>query len=596
MGWTDPLKGLNEQQRSAVECTEGPVLVLAGAGSGKTRVLSHRIAYILTQQQARPWEILAVTFTNKAAAELRERVARIAPDGDKVTAGTFHSVMLRLLRREAKAVGYPSSFSVFDQDDSARLVKEILQDHQGDSNWKERRIHSHISRLKNDMVQPDQFEPAANRPIEAVVALVYKEYEKRKRKLAAMDFDDLLVMPLYLFKDNPTVLANWSARWRFLHVDEYQDTNLAQFELMRMLAGPKANFCAVGDDDQSIYGWRGARVENIFRFREVFEGTKVFRLEQNYRSTQPILDVAHAVVSGSSRREEKKLWTDRHTGAKPSVLSMNSDREEADTICERIARDVMSGKRAYRDFAVLYRTNEQSRAFENALIDRRMPYQIVGSMSFYRRREIKDALAYFRLALNPRDDISLKRIIKEPPRGIGDKTIERLIAFSRQEDISLTEALIQAADVEDLGPRAVKKCVQFGLQLQEWRNAYDRISTAQWTRLVLEGSGFLERLKEGDTFEEQHRLENVEDLLIQIREEIGDAKGGLEGFLERVSLATDIDKFDPAADNIRLMTVHAAKGLEFPVVYLAGLERNLFPLVNEFRESEHDPDEERRLF
>ncbi len=356
----DPLAGLNPEQQAAVAQTDGPTLILAGAGSGKTRVLTHRIANIVHKKEARPWQILAVTFTNKAAGELKQRVAHITPNGNEVSAGTFHSLFLGVLRRETKALGYPSNFSIYDESDSQRVIKVIL-DRFGEKDERPKAIKSGISTLKNDMVSFETADTLATSPRDKLVARVYPEYEKALKAHAAMDFDDLLLKPLNLFREYPAVLAKWSERWKYLHVDEYQDTNLVQFELMKILAGPKPNICVVGDDDQSIYGWRGARVENIFNFKDVFPGTKIFRLQQNYRSTQPILDLAHAIVSKSKIREEKKLWTNKKTGEQPIVIGVTSDLEEARQVVDRIARDVqLSGKRTFKDFAILYRTNSIS--------------------------------------------------------------------------------------------------------------------------------------------------------------------------------------------------------------------------------------------
>lgn len=589
---TDPLAGLNPQQREAVENTDGAILVLAGAGSGKTRVLAHRIAYIVHKGLAKPWQILAVTFTNKAARELKERVAAITPGGDEVTAGTFHSTMLRLLRRESQALGYPKDFTIFDNNDSVRLVKMILDEMQ-DERFRPRTIHSVISRLKNDLVSPDDFVPSPTSQIEKVVAQVYPSYQNRLKHLAGMDFDDLLLKPIELFKNHPAILHNWSARWRYLHIDEYQDTNLAQFELIRMLGGPKPNLCVVGDDDQSIYGWRGARVENVFRFKDTFDGAQVFRLEQNYRSTQPILDLAHAIVSKSSQREEKKLWTDKKTGALPHVIGLPNDMDEARGIADRIGRTVMSGKRMFRDHAILYRTNAQSRLFEDMLRGRRYPYQVVGSVGFYDRKEVRDALAYFKLCLNPRDDLALRRIIGEPPRGIGATTIDRLVEFANLRDLPLTDAMKRSEEVEGLAKRAISACSAFAQQIESWRSKMEDTPLDEWATTVLTESGYLPRLQDSKGFEDQGRLENIESFIDSLAE-YGLKGGSLGEYIEEAALATDQDKYDPTSDTVKLMTIHAAKGLEFPVVHVTGLESGTFPLQNE--DSPADLDEERRLF
>jgi len=588
----DPLAGLNEAQRQAVETTDGPVLVLAGAGSGKTRVLSHRIAHIVQQKKAKPWQVLAVTFTNKAAGELKERVAAITPGGSEVAAGTFHSTMLRLLRREAEAIGFPKDFTIFDTDDSRRLVK-IIMDEYGEERFRPRSIHTVISRVKNDLITPKVFEETADTPLEKIAAKVYYEYQRRLRLHAAMDFDDLLLRPLEIFREHPSVLMKWSERWRYLHVDEYQDTNLAQFELVKVLAGPKPNLCVVGDDDQSIYGWRGARVENIFRFKDTFPGAVVYRLEQNYRSTQRILDLAHAVVSRSERREEKKLWTDRGEGKMPKIVGVPSDMDEAREIADRIGRDVMGGNRAFRDFAVLYRTNAQSRLLEDTFRSRRYPYQVLGAVGFYDRKEVRDAVAYFKLCMNARDDLALRRVVSEPPRGIGASTLDKLIEWSKEHEVPLTEAMAKAEEIEGVVKRSATSAVRFAKQIEKWREELETMPLEKWAAHLLEESGYLPRLRAEAGFEAQGRIDNIEAFIDSIAEFA--AQGGtLPEYVEQSALASDQDKYDSASDTVRLMTVHAAKGLEFPVVIVAGLEKTLFPLQNEERES--DMDEERRLF
>ncbi len=592
----DPLAGLNEAQAAAVSQTEGAVLVLAGAGSGKTRVLAHRIAQVVQKTDVKPWQILAVTFTNKAARELKDRVAAITPGGDEVAAGTFHSIFLRVLRREAKALGYPAEFSIFDADDSARLVKMILKE-QNEDRFTPRNVHSYISRLKNDLTKPEDFEPSPHRPLQQVVAHVYGDYQQRLKQLGAMDFDDLLILPLQLFKQHPSILAKWSGRWRYLHVDEYQDTNLTQFELLRTLAHPgQPNVFVVGDDDQSIYGWRGARVENIFRFRETFENAKIFRLEQNYRSTQPILELAHAVVSKSSRREEKKLWTARKGGVKPVVLTLPSDMDEAREVADRIGKATMLGNRAFRDFAVLYRTNAQSRLFEDVFRSRRYPYQVVGNVGFYSRKEVRDAVAYFRLAVNPMDDLSLRRIISEPPRGIGATTLERLAGWSSEREIALLQAMERAEEVPGLNTRAINACRAFADKLREWGSGLPGAKgrLAEWASGLLEESGYLPRLREEKSMEAQGRLDNLEALIDSLAE-FDSTGGSLSEYLEQATLATDQDRYDPDSDTVRLMTVHAAKGLEFKAVFVTGLEKGTFPLQGD-ENRDDDLDEERRLF
>jgi ATP-dependent DNA helicase UvrD/PcrA len=629
---TDLFEGLNDAQKEAVACTEGPVLVLAGAGSGKTRVLTHRIAHIIQLKLVKPWQILAVTFTNKAAGELKQRAAEITSGGEEVAAGTFHSTMMRVLRREAGALGYPRDFSIFDSDDSNRLVKQIMKDHSEDR-FRPRTIHSIVSRLKNDLITPETYDTIAKLPMERVAAGVYPEYQKRLKILGAMDFDDLITLPIKLFREFPVTLNYWSGRWRYLHVDEMQDTNRAQFELLRMLAGPKPNLFAVGDDDQSIYGWRGAQVENIFKFGENFPGAKVFRLEQNYRSTQHILDLAHAVVAKSNRREEKKLWTDKKGGPLPVVQGAPTDIDEAREVVDRIGRATLSGKRAFKDMAILYRTNAQSRLFEDALRAARYPYQLLGGVGFYSRKEIRDAVGYFRLCLNPLDEMSLRRVISEPPRGIGATTLQKLQVFGSEHDLALFEVMEKADQVTGLGTRAVKACREFALQIRTWRKELDQaqpeISEAEidpdsaispidssekpvepkleketseekvtlegWAKKVLEESGYIGRLHNENDFEATGRLDNLDSLFNSLAEHAV-RNGTLQDYLEQAALASDQDKYDPGADSVRLMTIHAAKGLEFPCVFVTGLEDKTFPLRSPDDADSHDLDEERRLF
>ncbi|MBZ0265354.1 UvrD-helicase domain-containing protein [bacterium] len=590
----DPLKGLNGQQLQAVEATEGAVLVLAGAGSGKTRVLAHRIAHIIQKGDAKPWQILAVTFTNKAANELRERVAAIAPDGNQVAAGTFHSMMLRLLRREHKAAGFPQDFTVFDSDDSKRLVKIILNE-MNEDRFRPNYVHSAISRLKNDFIPPDQCAEEAQTPRDTMIANVYKEYQEKIARFAAMDFDDLLSRPIEVFRNHPMVLNFWSNRWRYILVDEFQDTNRVQFELVQTIAGPRGNLFVVGDDDQSIYSWRGARVENIFQFKEKFDGAQIFRLERNYRSTQPILDLAHSVVSNSIQREAKKLWTERTDGKKPTAIGLTTDIDEVREVVDRIAREVMSGKRSYKDFAILYRTNDQSQLFEDALRARRFPYQVIGALKFLDRKEIRDILGYWKLILNPRDDVALRRIVKEPPRGIGDTTIDKLVKWARENDSSLTEALSKAHQVPGLNSRAVNTCRKFGAELEKWREGLKEKDLGVWAQQMIEETGYLERLEKEGSFEAEGRIGNLERLVSSITAHAEENDTGLRGYLEEVTLATDVDRMDDSADSVFLMTLHASKGLEFPIVFVTGLEAGLFPLENQEQQVEN-MDEERRLF
>ena len=593
------LTDLNDPQRQAVEHHEGPVLILAGAGSGKTRVLTYRMAHLISSGKAAPRDIIALTFTNKAASEMRERVHKLAPESvATMWVGTFHSLFARILRREADRIGYSHNFSIYDVDDQQTLIKTILEEYNLSKQENSPKLISyHISLAKNAMISPEDYALDANHPTKQVTARVYKEYTKRLRQLNAMDFDDLLIKPIELFRLYPLVKEYYQDRFRYILVDEYQDTNRAQYLVIRELADKFKNICVVGDDDQSIYRWRGAELRNILDFEKDYPDCAKYRLEQNYRSTPAILGLAHSVVINNRERHDKRLWTAKKDGELVSVVSVYDQREEAQMIVEKIGAELRKDNRTFADFAVLYRINAQSRSLEDGLRAEGIPYTIVGGTRFYERKEIKDVLAYLRVLVNPNDAISLKRIINYPARGIGDATIAKIEAFARQHKVTFLEALSRVEDIEKLQKRTVKQLVLFDKLIQKYQTLLGQVSPSELASILIEELGIIRRYKEENTIEAATRIENIRELLQAIHEftiNAGD-DATLEAFLQQVSLITDIDNWDDRANAVTLMTLHAAKGLEFPVVFLAGVEERLFPLARN-TEDPRDLEEERRLF
>lgn len=598
---------LNTQQKKAVFQTEGPVLILAGAGSGKTRVITHRIAYLMQECGVQPWNILAITFTNKAAGEMRERVDKLIGFGaDSVWISTFHSLCARILRRYIDLIGYDNSFTIYDTDDQKRLMKDIFTALKIDKKQlKERTVLGAISAAKNELITPEKYreEKAAEDYYGIRIADAYDLYRKALKKNNALDFDDLLMLTVQLFKEQEDVLENYRRRFRYIMVDEYQDTNTAQFELVHLLAGKTHNLCVVGDDDQSIYKFRGANIRNILEFEKVYPEALVIRLEQNYRSTQNILDAANAVISHNVRRKKKNLWTDRGKGNPIHFRQFNSAYEEAAFVAQDIRRAMhLDPKLSYKDFAVLYRTNAQSRLLEEQFVQGSVPYNIVGGTNFYDRREIRDMISYLKTIANGSDDLAVRRILNVPRRGIGAKSIERVQGYAAAHDIGFFEALEDAKDIPSLG-RAVNKIRPFVDMIHDFRKYQDDHSIRELMEYVLDRTGYAEELENSEDESAQDRAENIQELISKIVDYEDSASAGsedgkptLSGFLEEVSLVADIDDVDENDDRVLLMTLHSAKGLEFSHVYLTGMEDGLFP--SSMSTDSGDPDdeeEERRL-
>ncbi len=580
--------------------TEGPLLVFAGAGSGKTRVLTYRIAYLIQEKGVAPWNIFAVTFTNKAADEMRERVERLLGGSAKGTwISTFHSACARILRQHIEHLGFKRNFVIYDDQDQERHLKTIMKELNLDFKmFPPRAIQSGLDQLKNVGVTPDQYSPNPYNIFQKRLAVVYQRYQEDLHRNNALDFGDLLSFVAILFRRFPEVRRSYQELCRYVMVDEFQDTNLIQYQLIRQMAETHHNICVVGDDDQSIYRWRGAEVGNILNFEKDFPEANVITLEQNYRSTQNILQAASHVVRKNRYRKEKKLWTENPEG-EPLVFYVAEDEEdEARFVTQRIMEHVSAGKsrRSCRDVAVFYRINAQSRAVEDELVKNRIPYTVVGGMKFYERKEIKDVLAYLKLIDNPSDGLSLKRIINVPARGIGEKTIEKIETFSREKGLPLYEGLKQGFE-EDWLPAAVKTKMKEFIQLIEaFRKDAGSFTLSQLTLGVLARTGYLQRLKEEGTDEAISKVENVDELInVMMGLEQGEEKVSLETFLDKVSLVTDVDLYEDKGNRVSLMTLHCAKGLEFPVVFIVGIEEGILPHYRRGEEIE-DMEEERRLF
>lgn len=592
---------LNAEQREAVFHTEGPLLILAGAGSGKTRVLTHRIAYLIEEKGINPWNILAITFTNKAAGEMRERVDDIVGFGsESIWVSTFHSTCVRILRRHIDRLGYDNNFTIYDSDDQKTLMKDVCKLLQIDTKtYRERTILSAISSAKDEMVTPEEYELNAYGDFsKKKIAEAYKEYERQLKANNALDFDDLLVKTVQLFQTQPEILEYYQDRFRYIMVDEYQDTNTVQFKLISLLAAKYKNLCVVGDDDQSIYKFRGANIQNILSFEKEFEHTKVIKLEQNYRSTSTILDAANAVIKNNVGRKAKSLWTENGEGEKIQFRQFDTAYDEAEYIVGDIRERVDNGKAAYCDHAVLYRTNAQSRLFEEKMITANIPYKIVGGVNFYARKEIKDLLAYLKTIDNGRDDLAVRRIINVPKRGIGLTTVNRITEAAQQRGISFYEALCSADLVPGLG-RSISKLESFAAMIEYFRKEAEHLSITELMEEILTETGYVEELKAEGEEEAEVRLQNIDEFLNKIaayEESCEEELPTLSGFLEEVALVADIDSLDEESDYVVLMTLHSAKGLEFPYVYLAGMEDGIFPSYMTI--TADDPteiEEERRL-
>ncbi|WP_226683060.1 DNA helicase PcrA [Sutcliffiella horikoshii] len=595
------LEGLNPMQKEAVKKTDGPLLIMAGAGSGKTKVLTHRIAYLMAEKQVAPWNILAITFTNKAAREMKERVEKLlGPAAEDIWISTFHSMCVRILRRDIDRIGINRNFTILDTTDQLSVIKNILKDRNIDpKKFEPRTILGTISSAKNELMNPEQYAKQPLGPYEQQVAEIYTDYQKRLKKNQALDFDDLIMTTIHLFKRVPEVLEYYQRKFQYIHVDEYQDTNRAQYTLVNLMADRLKNLCVVGDSDQSIYRWRGADIANILSFEKDYPNAEVVMLEQNYRSTKRILEAANRVIENNIGRKKKNLWTENDEGQKIIHYQADSEKSEAQFVVGKM-RELMrqDPTRTLGDFAILYRTNAQSRVMEEMLLMSNINYTIVGGTKFYDRKEIKDILAYLRLIANPDDDISLQRIVNVPKRGIGATTVDKIANYAAQHDISIYTALAEV-DLIGVSGRATSQLKEFRSLIEGYVQMQEYISVTELVEEVLEKSGYREMLKADKTIESQSRLENIDEFLSVTKnfEEKYDDKS-LVAFLTDLALVADIDKLDeedPAQqEGVILMTLHAAKGLEFPVVFLIGMEEGVFPHSRSLFE-EAEMEEERRL-
>ena len=594
---------LNEPQREAVFQTEGPLLILAGAGSGKTRVLTHRIAYLIEEQGVNPWNILAITFTNKAAGEMRDRVDQLVGFGsESIWVSTFHSMCVRILRRHIELLGYDTNFTIYDTDDQKTLMKDVCKLLEIDTKrFRERALMSAVSQAKNELITPEEFRLNAGGDFaQRKIADVYEEYEKQLRANNALDFDDLLFKTVQLFQTQKDVLEYYQERFRYMMVDEYQDTNTVQFELIRLLAAKYRNLCVVGDDDQSIYKFRGANIKNILNFEKVFEDAKVIKLEQNYRSTQNILNAANAVISNNVGRKAKTLWTDNDEGDKIRFRQFDTAYDEAEFIVDDIREQVDRGNGTYNDNAILYRTNAQSRIFEEKFVTANIPYKIVGGINFYARREIKDLLCYLKTIDNGKDDLAVRRVINVPKRGIGLTSINRVQDYAAAYDIGFYDALLSADAIPNIG-RGLSKLESFVALIEHFKVDAKDMTLSDLMQEILDVTGYIDSLMAEGPEEAEARIENIDELRSKIATyeetcEENNEPATLNGFLEEVALVADIDSLDEDTDYVVLMTLHSAKGLEFSHVYLAGLEDGIFPsYMTITADSPEELEEERRL-
>jgi DNA helicase-2/ATP-dependent DNA helicase PcrA len=593
------LEKLNPAQREAVTCTEGPLLIFAGAGSGKTRVLTHRVAYLIAARGVAPRSILAVTFTNKAAQEMRERIlSLIGQSKTSLWIGTFHATCARILRESGEMIGLGRDFLVYDDGDQLTLIRECMaQLYLDDKRFAPRAILSQISRAKEKLITPENYAQHYRGFFEDICGRVYELYTEKLRSNRALDFDDLLAMTVRLFEQRPDALERYQTRFQYILVDEYQDVNFVQYRFLKLLAQKHRNLCVVGDDDQSIYMFRGADVSLMLQFERDYPEARVIKLEQNYRSTQTILDAAHEVVSRNPTRKEKRLWTENDSGRPLQRAELANEQEEAVYVLRKIQEEVLAGRRRFRDFAILYRTNAQSRIFEEVFVNFRTPYKIVGGVRFYERKEVKDLIAYLRVILNPLDSVSLKRIINTPARGIGAQTLKTLEDQAQQANRTLWDMVMEAHLIPNLSSRAKSQLSAFASLILELRNLREKETITRLMEATLEKTGYLRELEADNSIESQSRAENIRELLtvttrFDLDEEIEDRS--LPSFLEQVSLVSDLDSLDASADAVTMMTLHSAKGLEFPVVFLVGMEEGVFPHMRSLN-SDRELEEERRL-
>lgn len=595
--------GMNDKQAEAVQTTDGPLLIMAGAGSGKTRVLTHRIAYLIDEKYVNPWNILAITFTNKAAREMRERAIALNPATQDTLIATFHSMCVRILRREADYIGYNRNFTIVDPGEQRTLMKRIIKQLNLDTKkWNERSILGTISNAKNDLLDEIAYEKQAGDMYTQVIAKCYKAYQEELRRSEAMDFDDLIMMTLRLFDQNKDVLAYYQQRYQYIHVDEYQDTNHAQYQLVKLLASRFKNICVVGDADQSIYGWRGADMQNILDFEKDYPQAKVVLLEENYRSTKKILQAANNVINHNKNRRPKKLWTQNDEGEQIVYHRANNEQEEAVFVASTIDNIVREQGKNFKDFAVLYRTNAQSRTIEEALLKSNIPYTMVGGTKFYSRKEIRDVIAYLNILANTSDNISFERIVNEPKRGVGPGTLEKIRSFAYEQNMSLLDASsnVMMSPLKGKAAQAVWDLANLILTL---RSKLDGLTVTEITENLLDKTGYLEALQVQNTLESQARIENIEEFLSVTKNFDDNPEITVEGetgldrlsrFLNDLALIADTDDSATETAEVTLMTLHAAKGLEFPVVFLIGMEEGVFPLSRAIEDAD-ELEEERRL-
>ena len=591
------LKSLNSTQKSAVEAVDGPVLIFAGAGSGKTRVLTHKLFYLVDEGIFDPEEILAVTFTNKAAKEMKDRVMKLLKRSElPLSIGTFHSICARILREDIQVLGFSKHFAIYDVKDQIDLFIVLFEDNDISKTLiTPNQLRNQISLLKNKIISPDIVERKARTILEKTISKIYAQYQKALKLNDALDFDDLLNFPLEIFKKKPSILNKYQKRWKYILVDEYQDTNRAQFQFLTKLALAHQNICVVGDDDQSIYGWRGAEVSNILDFEKTFSSCRVFTLEKNYRSTQQILNAATAVVMNNDRRENKNLIAANGSGEALGLIETIDEQEEASAIISSIEKEIKLNKRNFNNFSVLYRTNAQSRALEESFIRQGIPYNIVGSVRFYERKEVKNVLAYLRLVVNLKDTISLRRIINFPARGIGAKTIDKCVQQAEKDKIEFIDVL-KKPNKMDIRGKQTNALHEFYNTIKKYHDLSEKLSASELASSLVEEIGILSHLKGSPEPDAKDRFDNVAELLTSIEEfSLREPKASLSRFLEDVSLQTDIDHWNDSDNRVTMMTVHSSKGLEFPVVFIAGMDDGLFPLSRSI-DDKKELEEERRLF
>ena len=594
------LEGMNDRQKEAVQYTQGPLLIMAGAGSGKTRVLTHRMAYILAEEEVHPWNILAITFTNKAAREMKERVSQlVGPQAEDMWVSTFHSMCVRILRRDIELLGYQRSFTICDPSEQQTAMKRILKKLDIDSEkYDYRMILNRISQAKNDLEDVEEFNNKYTGYVEQIIGKCYREYQKELAKSMTLDFDDLIMLTVQLFQKHPETLQYYQQKFQYIHVDEYQDTNHAQYRLVTMLAKKFKNICVVGDADQSIYGWRGADMSNILEFEKDYQNAKVVLLEQNYRSTKTILQAANHVIENNVNRKVKKLWTENEEGQAITYYRAQSEQDEGRYVLSQIQSLLRDGYH-YDDFAILYRTNAQSRVMEENLLKSNIPFRLVGGQRFFERLEIKDLLAYLRLIVNSQDDLSFRRIVNSPKRGIGATSLAKLSDFAEVYQFSLLEASLQTT-LSPLSGKAAKALEKFATTIEELRKMQEFLSISEFVEQVIEKTGYLTSLEQQHTMEADARIENIQEFISvakqfeQDRLEEESEESPLLQFLTDLSLVSDVDSDDGDGRMVTLMTLHAAKGLEFPVVFIIGLEEGIFPSSRSIMEHD-DVEEERRL-